>query len=255
MRIINRIFTYLAVPAMLAVLAGCATGPDYDSAPATPLNISPLEESDVVINTETTFVWQATENTSFYEFHIFNNANKDIEQHARRNLRPGTVCDNDQCSVTLSVALPFKRDHAWRVRAGNNAGMSTWSRTRFNMIGSGTGADSGNAGGVGSLSAPTIPTPVSPDKVEVQAQTLVDFVWRATTEATGYDFHIFDSVNSEMVDTLDDLPSTVVCQDGDLCRITRTVRLSPASSHAWRVRAVNQNGRSEWTRTEFNVSR
>jgi len=123
----------LAVSPMM-VLAGCATGVVYDAPPPAPVNVSPIEQSDMVVNARTTFVWQASANASYYEFHIYNNANSDIEQYARRNLLPDKVCQNGQCSLTLNVALPYKKDHAWRVRAGNNVGLSVWTRTRFNMV-------------------------------------------------------------------------------------------------------------------------
>lgn len=125
--------TVLIVPLML-LIAGCAAGPEYDSPPQTPVNVSPVELSNVVINAQTTFVWQEARNASYYEFHLYNNATSDIEQYMRRNLRANDVCQNGQCSLTLNVALPLKKDHAWRVRAGNNAGLSEWSRTRFTMI-------------------------------------------------------------------------------------------------------------------------
>lgn len=125
--------TRLAVPLMV-LIAGCATGVEYDAPPSAPVNVSPVEQSDMLVNTRTTFVWQASANASYYEFHIYNNANSDIEQYARRDLLASSVCQNGRCSVTLSVALPYKKDHAWRVRAGNNAGLSVWTRTRFNMV-------------------------------------------------------------------------------------------------------------------------
>ena len=240
--------------ALLAIGAGCAGGPVYESPPQTPVNLSPIEAADIGINTETTFVWQASRDAQYYEFHIFNNENNDIEQYARRNLRANDVCQGDQCSVTLSVALPFKKDHAWRVRAGNYEGLSNWTRTRFNMVGSGV-VGGNNSGGVGALITPGIPNPVRPAGLEIQNETLVEFVWQSIPEATAYDFHIFDAVNTEMVDTLTELPATTLCQNDNVCRLTRTVRLSPSSAHAWRVRAINSNGRSAWTRTEFKVVR
>lgn len=232
--------------AVLVILVmGCASGPLYESPPLPPVNVSPVESTDVAINSPTTFTWQASETAQYYEFHIFNNETKDIEQYARRNLRANNVCQDNQCSLQLSVSLPLKQDHAWRVRAGNNKGLSSWSRHRFNMVDAVAGA----------LSSPAVPSPVRPAGIDVKAQTLVEFVWRNIDGATGYDFHLFDAINTEMVDPLNDLPATVVCQGGNLCRIIRAVELPPSTAHAWRIRAVNENGRSEWTRTEFKVVR
>lgn len=240
---LNRIASVVLMPLILSM--GCASGPVYDLAPLPPVNMTPIVLTDIAVNAQTTFVWRSSENTNYYEFHIFNNETNDIEQYARRNLGESSVCVEGRCSVTLNVALPVKKDHAWRVRAGNNAGLSNWTRTRFNMVGS----DSLSS------ASPDIPSPVRPDGSDVQMQTLVEFVWRNIPDATSYDFHIFDAVNAEMIDTLNDLPATTLCQNSDLCRISRSVKLSPSDAHAWRIRAVNSNGRSQWTRTEFNVIR
>jgi len=233
----------------LILLMGCASAPVYNLPPLVPVNTSPTNSTDVLIDAQTTFIWQPSETAEYYEFHIFNNETNDIEQYARRNLRADRVCQNGQCSLTIGVVLPIKKDHAWRVRAGNYAGLSSWSRTRFNMI------DSNSFSSALSSASPNVPSPVSPDGTEVQAETLVEFVWRNIPDVTGYDFHIFDAVKAEMVDPLNDLPATTVCQGTELCRITRSVKLSPSEAHAWRIRAVNNNGRSEWTRTEFKVIR
>lgn len=236
-----RIATWVGV--VVSLTTGCASGPVYDSPPLPPTNVSPVESTDIVVNAQTTFVWLASDTAEYYEFHIFNNETNDIEQHARRNLRADSVCQGAQCSLTMSVALPIKKDHAWRVRAGNYAGLSGWTRTRFNMVESVASA----------ANVPGIPSPIRPNGIDVKSQSLVEFVWRAIPEATGYDFHVFDAVNAEMVDALNDLPATTVCQSGNLCRITRTVSLQPSDTHAWRVRAVNRDGRSGWTRTQFKV--
>lgn len=252
----NRLVRTTAFAGLIMVLVtGCAFGPEYEVAPFPPVNMSPTEQADVVVNAQTTFVWQTAANATFYQFHIFNNASNDITQHARTNLQSNDVCENGQCRVTLAVALPYKKNHAWRVRAGNNAGFSGWTRTRFNMVGSGENAGTSTSTGVGTLMTPSTPRPVSPNGIDVESETLVEFVWRAIPEATGYDFHIFDAVNTQMVDVLNDMPATTVCQSRELCRITRTVKLSPSDAHVWRIRAVNQNGQSTWTRSNFNVVR
>lgn len=125
------IWVVLALP---AVLVSCATGPYYEEPPITPTNVSPGDDVNISVNAETTFTWLPTENTEYYEFHIYNQQTKDTTQYRHDNLQDGQVCLEGQCSLTLNVDLPMSKGHAWRVRAGNNAGLSEWNRTRFNMI-------------------------------------------------------------------------------------------------------------------------
>jgi len=237
----------LLVPAVATVvlaLNGCATETLYSTVPTVPVNISPEEESDIVGNSSTTFVWRASENAQYYEFHIFDQVTKDINQHSRGNLRASDVCSDGTCRVTLDVVLPTVQDHAWRVRAANNAGFSGWSRTRFNVVGE----------GANSSRTPNVPNPLQPlTGSAAKFKSLVDFVWRSVPDATSYDFHLFDSVNRTMVDALTDIPASTVCQGGENCQLTRKVSLPPSDDHAWRIRAVNSNGQSAWTRIVFTI--
>lgn len=233
-------FSVLAV----AALTGCASEPFYNAAPLVPQNVSPLEEADIVTNANTSFVWNASANAQFYEFHIFNQQTKAIDQYYRYDLRDHAVCNAGKCSVSMSVNLPAVQDHAWRVRAGNNAGFSAWSRTRFNMV----------AAGSATIAIPAVPDPLQPlTGSAIKANAMVDFVWRAVPEATSYEFHLFDSVNRTIVGSLRDIPANTVCQGSRNCQITRKINLPPSQDHAWRVRAINNSGESAWTRVVFAI--
>jgi len=124
----------ITVAAVLSILTGCATEPYYEAAPITPINVSPGEDVNIGVNAQVTFAWQPTENTHFYEFHIYNQNSKDTAQYWHDNLLQDNICQQGICRLTLNVDLPITEGHAWRVRAGNNAGLSEWNRTRFNMI-------------------------------------------------------------------------------------------------------------------------
>ncbi len=234
---------FLCVIALLAI-GGCASEPFYDAAPIVPANVSPVEEADIQKNARTTFIWRASDTALYYEFHIFNQSTKDIQQYYRSNLQASDVCNGGSCQLTMNVDLPVIEDHAWRVRAANNAGFSNWSRTRFNMVGAG-----------GSVTdAPAVPDPLQPlSGSSAKANSLVDFVWRAVPDATSYDFHLFDSENRTMVDVLTNIPATTVCQSGSSCQLTRKINLPAANDHAWRIRAINNAGQSAWTRVTFAV--
>jgi len=116
------------------VLSACASAPYYDNRPSAPANISPEAAVDIVAGTDTEFVWDAAQRVSYYEFHLFNNTNADIQQYYMRNLEPSQVCAASRCSLRVKVDLPVATRHAWRVRAVNNAGASVWTRTIFNIV-------------------------------------------------------------------------------------------------------------------------
>lgn len=119
---------------MQVMLVSCATEPFYEAAPLTPTNVSPDEDVNISVKAPTTFTWLSTENTQYYEFHIFNQNTKDTTQYRHDHLLDTNICQEGKCNLTLSVDLPTVKGHAWRVRAGNNAGLSEWNRTRFNMV-------------------------------------------------------------------------------------------------------------------------
>jgi len=139
------------VIALLVMLASCATEPYYEAAPITPVSTSPSDDVEIGVNAQTTFVWLPTENTQFYEFHIYNQITKDIKQYSRTRLLDNAVCRDGLCRLTMNVDLPKAKGHAWRVRAGNNAGLSEWNRTRFNMVDASTATNS-SAEAIASLS-------------------------------------------------------------------------------------------------------
>jgi len=127
---------------VLFILASCATEPYYEAAPVTPTNVSPDEDVNISANASTTFTWLSTENTQYYEFHIYNQNTKDTTQYLHDQLQEASICQDGRCSLTLNVDLPTSKGHAWRVRAGNNAGLSEWNRTRFSMIKASTSTES-----------------------------------------------------------------------------------------------------------------
>jgi len=128
---------------LLVMLASCATEPYYEAPPITPTNLSPVEDVNISVNASTTFTWLPTLNTQYYEFHIYNQMTKDTSQYSHIELLDESVCIEGRCSLTLNIDLPTSTGHAWRVRAGNNAGLSEWNRTRFNMIKASTESSTG----------------------------------------------------------------------------------------------------------------
>lgn len=104
-----------------------------------PVIVAPVEGSALIINAETRFEWRPAERATHYDFHLFNRQSGDIQRYYQRELSSSSVCSQDICTVLVSVALPYLPGHAWRVRAGNHVGKSTWTRTTFTMVNGGVG--------------------------------------------------------------------------------------------------------------------
>lgn len=92
---------------------------------------------------------------------------------------------------------------------------------------------------------------------EVDAQIVqgseTRFVWKAQEDVDSYDFHLFNRLDGDTVlNSRDEIPADEVCRD-DECSISLEVMLPADDAHAWRVRAVNAEGKSGWSRSLMTV--
>ena len=100
---------------------------------------------------------------------------------------------------------------------------------------------------------PNKPVNVSPEvNVDVNEGAMVEFVWQFDPAVTGYDFHVFNRNSSQAVDFVYDLLPDDVCES-DSCSYITPVTLPVGDNHAWRVRAGNGSGKSDWSTSFFNV--
>ena len=240
---------------LVASCGGCALFPDDAAPPLQPAPLAPADASDIVANARTRFAWAPVEGADRYDFHVFDRATGDIERYRVDDLRARDVCDAERCSIEMSLSLPRMKDHAWRVRARNLAGASGWSRAVFAMVDV-DGGD-GSAGAPSALPAgsraPRVPVVLAPVGATLRADEVATFEWRASVGALGYDFHLFDATSRELVDDVRGLAPEDVCDASGQCSLALAPALPPAANHAWRVRATNGYGASEWTRTVLAV--
>ena len=129
----SRIGCIALIPLML--LAGCASNRWYDNPPPMPVPVSPTPKAALGPNPQVTFTWKPSDTATGYDFHIFNSENSDIDRYMKRNLAPGDVCRDGLCTLSLALSLPESERHAWRVRAVNNAGASSWTRNLMTWVG------------------------------------------------------------------------------------------------------------------------
>lgn len=116
---------------LLLACAGCASLSYHEFPPATPIPLAPASSSVVINQSDARFLWRESENAEYYDFHIFNRANSDISTYYLEGLDPEEICAQRLCELTLELLLPVRKGHAWRVRAGNFAGNSAWTRIEF----------------------------------------------------------------------------------------------------------------------------
>jgi len=101
---------------------------------------------------------------------------------------------------------------------------------------------------------PITPTPVSPSNgVDIVVGSEIEFVWSASVRASSYQFHLFNRNNGDIDQYgMRNLRPSQVCA-ADRCSVKIKVELPINFHHAWRVRAMNLQGPSGWTRSIFNV--
>lgn len=127
----GRIALRLGAVSVFLLLGACATKPFYDYPPLMPNPIEPQAGALLHPGEPVEFVWTRTEDTESFDFHVFNATNSDISQYMKTDLSPESVCTGNRCSINLYLSLPESDRHAWRVRASNVAGKSSWTRTLF----------------------------------------------------------------------------------------------------------------------------
>ena len=206
--------------------------------PDAPVLVMPEVDQSILPDATTTFSWQAVELASAYEFELapalagFDDPTSLITVDAQD-------C-SDELLCTLAIALPADAPdtYAWRVKAINADGESDWSTRNFELV---------------PPPRPEEPVNVSPEAgVDINEGATVEFVWQFDPAVTVYDFHVFNRNTSEAVDFVYDLLPDDVCQ-ADSCSYTTAVTLPIGNNHAWRIRAGNVSGKSDWSRSIFNI--
>lgn len=206
--------------------------------PDAPALITPETNQNILTDAPATFSWQAVEDASSYQFELAS-ALAGFDDPFE-----STTVDAQDCSVdlvcTLDITLPTQTPdtYSWRVKAINADGESDWSTRNFESV---------------PRPRPLKPVNLSPEVgVDINLGATVEFVWQYDPVVSVYDFHVFNRNTSEDVDYVYDLLPADVCE-ADTCSYTTEVTLPVGDNHAWRIRAGNASGKSDWSRSIFNV--
>ncbi len=202
--------------------------------PATPIPVFPAANADINEGATVTFQWEASTDATTYDFHFFNN------REGERGTLPyvlgldaASVCTDGECAWTTQVELPIASQHAWRVRAVNTAGTSSWSRHTFNVM-------------VPVTDIPEMPELVEPmDNALVESGDITRFRWTPAVGASRYELEVVDDADAlNPVVIAATLPATS-CTD-DLCQLQLTLDLPANQALSWQLRAANAAGETEW---------
>ena len=147
--------------------------------PNEPVNLLPLENSDVNEGATVTFTWQEEPLAATYDFHFFDWVSA-TEIDFEFDMLPEDVCLDGQCALTRTLDLPISDDHVWRVRARNAGGVSDWSRSLFNIIEPVTEPPA-----IASLIAPAF-------EAVVENGLTQSFTWAPATLASAYEFQLIN---------------------------------------------------------------
>jgi hypothetical protein len=103
-----------------------------------------------------------------------------------------------------------------------------------------------------SVPVPQMPVPIGPaSNADLSKLPNIVFSWEQTEHATNYEFHIYNSLNSDIDRYMvKDLSNEENCHN-KVCGIKVRLVLPDSRNHAWRVRAINAAGTSAWTRRVF----
>ncbi len=209
--------------------------------PSSPIAVSPIDGTDIDQGDTVTFVWNEVAVATSYDFGLYDVLSDSVGS-VSEGLLAADICQNSLCSLTIDIALAAGQGHAWQVLASNDAGSSPLLRTSFNVLAPVTELPA----------APVLSTPLAEAVIASGAQTT--FSWSASSLASSYEFEIA-GIGSAPSATDSDL-NTVLFPDSCTaleCSFSALVSLPAGYSYAWRVRATNSVGSSEWSASTLYV--
>lgn len=208
----------------------------------TPVALMPEHRSSQPINQTLSFSWQAVDNASSYDFLIYD---RTIASVSYRNPSvPSSICETGTCvfQPPASVVLPVGSNHLWRVAAVNASGKSEFSYSLLNIL----IADAGPA---------QTPVALTPEHRSSQpVDQALSFSWQASDNASSYDFLIYDRTIASVTYRNRSVASSI-CESGTcIFQPPDSVQLPVGSDHFWRVAAVNEYGKSDFSYSLLDIT-
>ncbi|MBI9073245.1 MAG: family 10 glycosylhydrolase [Melioribacteraceae bacterium] len=183
--------------------------------PAAPDLVSP-EDIAIELDLDLLFTWSEVENAVSYQFQLFEGLSTNSEM---------IIIDTTVTDASLSVVnLKSGTFYNWRVRVTNIYGTGKWTSFKFKT----------------KIVLPEIPEKVFPVEGQNDLGESVEIKWNKSENADRYDFQF--SAESEFVDYM--------ISEKDLADTSYTVTdLSGETTYYWRIRGVNNGGKSDYSET------
>ena len=190
---------------------------DGATPPSIPILSSPSNGATDVLSTDVELEWVTAEDAVNYRVQLATTSDFSV-----------LIVDVDGVLGTTysSAELFADTEYFWRVRANGQGGVSDWSdEYSFSTI---------SADGL-----PGVPTLSSPSNGATDITPgVISLSWEAETSATSYDYQM---------STVPSFSSLVDEQLGVTATSLESIELGQGVTYYWHVRAVNENGMSEWS--------
>jgi len=214
----------------------------FSEAPITPNPVWPFGSG---IALETDYRWPALPNATYYVIEVqHNNAIRAYEP----TITASTACLNNQCSYVKSDAA-LNGANRWRLRAGNDAGVSQWSPWVDFFVGQPAVSGGNPAVAVAFTEIPAVPELLMP--LGGNSGAVADYVWSAVPGVLEYAIEVRHEGSIRAYEP--SIPASEACISGQ-CTFTKS-DAALIGTNLWRVRAINNVGSSEWSDSvSFGVS-
>lgn len=217
--------------------------PESGEAPMAPQPAWPIGNGILL---ETDFRWPAVSSATYYVIEVQHNGS--IRAY-EPNVSASTACINNQCLYIKSDAARNGANR-WRLRAGNDAGVSQWSPWVDFFVGRpiGSGGDTDNLAAFDEI--PSVPSPQLP--FGNSSLSVTEYVWSAVPGVIDYAIEVQHDRLIRAYEPF--IAASEVCSSGQ-CAYTKS-DAALIGTNRWRVRATNAVGSSDWSDwVDFGVSR
>lgn len=215
----------------------------YDAARQEPDAVPAVPEPDFPygsdVRLESAFFWPVVSGAQYYVIEV----QLEGSIRAYEPMIPAAgACENGRCVYYKTDAVKMGNNR-WRLRAGNNFGVSAWSPwTDFVVSLPAEGNTNGPIDGIDAFDRfPAIPIPSSPSGTGY-AQN-VSFQWDSVPGVIDYAIEIQHEGLTRAWEP--EIPANLACSS-DLCEFVKSDATLPGNNR-WRLGARNNVGQTQWT--------
>ncbi len=199
------------------------------------------------VRLETAFFWPVMSGASYYVIEVQHEGS--IRAYEPR-IPAATACENGQCAYYKTDAVKMGNNR-WRLRAGNDFGVSAWSSWTDFVVS--LPADEDNSGPVDGIDDfdrfPAMPTPSYPSGTGYAES--VSYRWEAVPGVIDYAIEVQHEGLTRAWEPA--IPADLACST-EACEFVKSDAALPGNNR-WRLSARNNVGQTQWSEwVDFTVS-